>query len=169
MPLPRGCARWRTIPTCGPGWARPDARTPRPSPPRRGFKACVPRWPPSERAERKRIASLRLRRSPWGTCGPLARADGLRGCARSDAATLRELHLTVTIRARHLVICLATLVALAIPAIANASPQAVIRDCAEDGVLDHHYSNSDLQKAKKKLPSDLDEYSDCREVIGAAI
>jgi hypothetical protein len=75
----------------------------------------------------------------------------------------------VTIRARHLVICLATLVALAIPSIANASPQAVIRDCAEDGVLNHHYSNGDLQKAKQKLPSDLDEYSDCREVIGAAI
>ena len=75
----------------------------------------------------------------------------------------------MTIRARHLVICLATLVALATPASANASPQAVIRDCAEDGVLDHHYSNGDLQKAKQKLPSDLDEYSDCREVIGAAI
>jgi hypothetical protein len=75
----------------------------------------------------------------------------------------------VTIRARHLVICLTALFALAIPATANASPQAVIRDCAEDGVLDHHYSNKDLQKAKQKLPSDLDEYSDCREVIGAAI
>jgi hypothetical protein len=75
----------------------------------------------------------------------------------------------VTIRARHLLICLTALFALSIAATANASPQAVIRDCAEDGVLDHHYSNSDLQKAKQKLPSDLDEYSDCREVIGAAI
>ena len=27
----------------------------------------------------------------------------------------------------------------------------------------------DLRKARDSLPSDLDEYSDCREVIGAAI
>jgi hypothetical protein len=75
----------------------------------------------------------------------------------------------VTIRARHLVICLATLAALAIPASANASPQQVIRDCVQDGVLDHHYSNKDLVKARDTLPSDVDEYSDCHEVIAAAI
>ena len=61
------------------------------------------------------------------------------------------------------------LCALALPAIANASPGAVIRDCAEDGRLDRKYSNSDLRKAENKLPADLDEYSDCREVIAGAI
>jgi hypothetical protein len=61
------------------------------------------------------------------------------------------------------------LCALALPALANASPGAVIRDCAEDGRLDRKYSNSDLRKAEDKLPADLDEYSDCREVIAGAI
>jgi hypothetical protein len=64
---------------------------------------------------------------------------------------------------------LVLLVALAVPALAYASPEAVIRDCADNGRLDHHYSNSDLQKAEKNLPSDLDEYSDCRSVIAGAI
>jgi hypothetical protein len=63
---------------------------------------------------------------------------------------------------------LVLLVALAAPAAAFGSPDAVIRDCAADGDLDHHYSNSDLDKAEKNLPSDLDEYSDCREVIAGA-
>jgi hypothetical protein len=63
---------------------------------------------------------------------------------------------------------LVLLVALAAPALAQASPDAVIRDCAEDGDLDGNYSNDDLDQAENNLPSDLDEYSDCREVIGGA-
>jgi hypothetical protein len=58
---------------------------------------------------------------------------------------------------------------LLVAPIANASYRDVIKDCAEDGVLDKKYSDADLQKAKKKLPADVNEYSDCREVIGAAI
>jgi hypothetical protein len=60
-------------------------------------------------------------------------------------------------------------VALLVPASATASPDAVIRDCASDGQLDRQYSNKDLRGALGDLPSDLDEYSDCREVIGGAI
>ena len=58
---------------------------------------------------------------------------------------------------------------LALPANAFASADQVIRDCARDGKLDHNYSNSDLRKARNNLPSDLDEYSDCRDVIASAI
>lgn len=69
---------------------------------------------------------------------------------------------------RRVAYILVFLIALAAPALAYASPGAVIRDCADDGDLDHHYSNSDLDKAEKNLPSDLDEYSDCRSVIAGA-
>jgi hypothetical protein len=72
-------------------------------------------------------------------------------------------------RVAHRLIVLAALLALAAPAVAHASPQAVIRDCAEDGHLDGKYSNDDLRQAADTLPSDLDEYSDCREVINGAI
>lgn len=60
-------------------------------------------------------------------------------------------------------------VALLAPATATASPDAVLRDCAQDGQLDKAYSNKDLRGALREIPSDLDEYSDCREVIGGAI
>jgi hypothetical protein len=57
---------------------------------------------------------------------------------------------------------------LASPAVAQASPQQVIRDCAQDGKLDRHYSLSDLKKAENKLPTDVDEYTNCRDVINQA-
>jgi hypothetical protein len=51
---------------------------------------------------------------------------------------------------------------------AYGSAGAVIRDCSEDGVLDKHYSQSELTRALDQLPSDLDEYTDCRSVIRRA-
>ena len=64
--------------------------------------------------------------------------------------------------------------ALALAFVAALAPAAfgsandVIRDCSEDGVLNGHYSHSELAKALDKLPSDLDEYTDCRAVIRSA-
>jgi hypothetical protein len=55
-----------------------------------------------------------------------------------------------------------------VPGVAYATPQAVIRDCAQDGKLDQHYSLSDLKNAEKKLPTDVDEYTNCRDVINQA-
>ena len=53
-------------------------------------------------------------------------------------------------------------------AAAHAGPIDVIRDCSEDGVLNHKYSQKDLSGALERLPSDLDEYTDCRGVIRRA-
>jgi hypothetical protein len=64
---------------------------------------------------------------------------------------------------------LGALAALALPAPALASPDQVISDCVRDGKLDRSYSNSELRRAKNNLPADIDEYSDCRDVIAAAI
>src|SRR3954447_25839388 len=65
-------------------------------------------------------------------------------------------------------IVLMAVCALAAP-VAHANYKSVIKDCAEDGKLDKKYSDADLIKAKKKLPSDLNEYSDSSDVIAAAI
>lgn len=56
---------------------------------------------------------------------------------------------------------------LGLPAAARASGSEVIRDCAQDGKLDKHYSQKELQDAERNLPSDIDEYTDCRSVIRA--
>src|SRR4051794_6828156 len=58
---------------------------------------------------------------------------------------------------------------LGIPAAAHASGSDVIRDCAQDGKLDKTYSQGELQNANANLPSDIDEYTDCRSVIRAAL
>lgn len=51
---------------------------------------------------------------------------------------------------------------------AAAAPIDVIRDCSEDGTLEKRYSNRELSGALGNLPSDLDEYTDCRGVIRRA-
>ena len=58
--------------------------------------------------------------------------------------------------------------ALAIPAAAWASPDAVVRDCASDGSLDGSYSDADKRGAIGQLGAELQEYSDCKSVIGAS-
>ena len=71
---------------------------------------------------------------------------------------------------RHLLLpAVLGLVALCLPQAAVASPAQVIRDCVDDGTLNRQYSNSGPAQGPDNLPSDLDEYSDCREVISAAI
>ncbi len=56
----------------------------------------------------------------------------------------------------------ALVVALLAPVSAVAGP---IEDCADDGQLSQQYSQSELDNARKNLPSDLSEYSDCGEVL----
>jgi hypothetical protein len=62
----------------------------------------------------------------------------------------------------------ALLVALAVPATALADGDDVIRDCAQDGDLDKEYSDEELEEAEQNMPSDIDAYTGCREVIRAA-
>lgn len=74
-------------------------------------------------------------------------------------------------RATHPLAPIAIFLALALllPALAHASAADVIRDCAEDGVVDGDYSNGELREAGRRLPADLDEYSDCRAAIRSKI
>jgi hypothetical protein len=51
---------------------------------------------------------------------------------------------------------------------ALASSGDVIRDCSEDGILDRKYSQKELAGALDRLPSDIDEYTDCRGVLRRA-
>jgi hypothetical protein len=65
---------------------------------------------------------------------------------------------------------LATLVALLLAASpASASLDDIISDCADDGRVDSGYSVDELRRARRKLPADVREYTDCYDAIGAAI
>ncbi len=51
---------------------------------------------------------------------------------------------------------------------AFAGGSAVIRDCTDDGRLEGHYTQRDLREALNSIPSDVDEYTNCRDVIRRA-
>ena len=57
---------------------------------------------------------------------------------------------------------------VAVPAADAASTTQILRDCADDGVLQGNYSPSELRKARKNIPTDTDEYTDCRDVLARA-
>src|SRR4051794_41554818 len=62
----------------------------------------------------------------------------------------------------------AVLGCLLLPAAAWGSSSAVIKDCTDDGVIQGHYSQQDYKNALANLPTDVDEYTDCRDVIKRA-
>jgi hypothetical protein len=62
----------------------------------------------------------------------------------------------------------AVLGCLFLPAAAWGSSSAVIKDCTDDGVIQGHYSQQDYKNALANLPTDVDEYTDCRDVIKRA-
>ena len=54
------------------------------------------------------------------------------------------------------------------PAVALASGDAVVRDCTDNGRIDRQHSAGDYREALANLPTDVDEYTDCRDVIARA-
>ena len=60
------------------------------------------------------------------------------------------------------------LACLLAPAAAGAaSSDEILRDCA-DGQLEGDYSRKEIEKARKNIPGDLDEYSNCRGALAGA-
>lgn len=58
--------------------------------------------------------------------------------------------------------------ALVLAPVTWASGVDVIRDCTADGRIDERHGPQDYADALSSLPSDVDEYTDCRAVISAA-
>jgi hypothetical protein len=61
------------------------------------------------------------------------------------------------------------LLAVLAPVALAANYHDAIRDCNDDGVLEGHYSRSTLRQAHNHLPSSLQEYSDCSDVLARAL
>ena len=64
--------------------------------------------------------------------------------------------------------CLVLGLIVAVPAANAASTTQILRDCADDGVLQGDYSPKELRKARQNIPTDTDEYTDCRDVLARA-
>jgi hypothetical protein len=84
----------------------------------------------------------------------------------SHASRRLEGDIRTVIRVARQLLLLSAISLVALPSAAHAD---ALTDCTRDNDLDHTYSNSELQKALDSLPTDSDEYSNCREVLAGAI
>jgi hypothetical protein len=66
-----------------------------------------------------------------------------------------------------LVMVLALLVAA--PAAMAGTRADIIADCYDNGSLDGDYTPSQIRDARNNLPADIDQYSDCRDVLSRAL
>ena len=96
-------------------------------------------------------------------------ADGCSSFALLGQRRRPPLARTMRVQLRTSLALIAVLL-LGLPAAAHAaSGDDVIRDCAQDGKLDKQYSQKELRDAEQNLPSDIDEYRDCRAAIRSAM
>jgi hypothetical protein len=58
---------------------------------------------------------------------------------------------------------------VAAPAAMAGTRDKIIADCYDDGKLDGNYSPSEIRDARNNLPADIDQYSDCRDVLARAL
>jgi hypothetical protein len=68
---------------------------------------------------------------------------------------------------RPLLLGLVVLLLLA-PAASAATRSEILRDCETDGSLDGNYTPSEIRDARNNIPDDIDEYTDCRDVLSRA-
>jgi hypothetical protein len=66
---------------------------------------------------------------------------------------------------RRLIVAVAALTLFVAPPAQAWTVHDVIRDCAENGKLTHDYPPSLIRKARNSLPADVDEYTDCRDLL----
>ena len=58
---------------------------------------------------------------------------------------------------------------VAAPAAHAGTRSDIIADCFDDGKLDGNYTASQIRDARNNLPADVDQYSDCRDVLARAL
>jgi hypothetical protein len=58
---------------------------------------------------------------------------------------------------------------VAAPAALAGTRADIVADCFDDGKLDGNYSASQIRDARNNLPADVDQYSDCRDVLARAL
>jgi hypothetical protein len=70
---------------------------------------------------------------------------------------------------RTIVMALLGALLFAAPAFAQGDRVEILRDCQDDGILQGSYTAAQMRDARNNIPSELDEYSDCRDVLSRGI
>jgi hypothetical protein len=68
-----------------------------------------------------------------------------------------------------LLVMVLTLLVAAPAASAQSTRAQIVKDCFRDGDLDGNYTASQIRDARNNLPADVDQYSDCRDVLTRAL
>jgi hypothetical protein len=68
-----------------------------------------------------------------------------------------------------LLVMVLTLLVAAPAASAQSTRAQIVKDCFQDGDLDGNYTASQIRDARNNLPADVDQYSDCRDVLSRAL
>jgi len=68
-----------------------------------------------------------------------------------------------------LLLVMALTLLVAAPAAMADTRSVIIEDCYADGDLDGNYSPSEIRDARNNIPSDIDQYSDCRDILARAL
>jgi hypothetical protein len=58
---------------------------------------------------------------------------------------------------------------VAAPAAMAGTRADIVKDCFDDGKLDGNYTASQIRDARNNLPADIDQYSDCRDILARAL
>ena len=70
---------------------------------------------------------------------------------------------------RILLVCGLALALLAPAAAAQSTRIKILRECAQDGRLRGDYTAQQIRDARSNIPDDIDEYTDCRDVLTRAL
>ena len=70
---------------------------------------------------------------------------------------------------RILLVCGLALVLVAPPAAAQSTRIKILRECSENGRLTGDYTAQQIRDARSNIPDDIDEYTDCRDVLTRAL
>lgn len=70
---------------------------------------------------------------------------------------------------RILLVCGLALALLAPPAAAQSTRIKILRECAQEGRLTGDYTAQQIRDARSNIPDDIDEYTDCRDVLTRAL
>jgi hypothetical protein len=58
---------------------------------------------------------------------------------------------------------------VAAPAAMAGTRADIINDCYDDNKLDGNYTPSEIRDARNNIPADIDQYSNCRDILGRAL
>ena len=157
-----GRRRRRARPPRGDRARRARRRRGRAGAPRCGACATTPRCArgSAPRAARRSPRATRTRDWAAGMRRALA-AAGAGRAPRRAASVARAMP-------RLLLVMVLTLL-VAAPAAMAGTRADIIGDCYDDGKLDGNYTPSEIRDARNNLPADIDQYSDCRDVLARAL